>query len=383
MALALVACSNAAEGTGGQTDSASGTDTASGTTQQGGTPTSDDPTGSQSGTTHDGESLSGTTGLEPTGGDDTLEVTASQSDSSSGSTFFPMGDTDTTTGGVDESGPGDSEISESESASGTSGTGSTTAGDTGTTEPDCVPTVEICNDVDDDCNNMIDDVDVGMDGICDCLSIALVGNEGANQSAEFQTWLEGQGTMVDRINSNVMNDIDVPLDPPLLAKYDILILDWLQRSYTAQEATDVRLWIEGGAGLMSMTGHVNNNTVIDRPNTILGPMGLTYNGSQGFFSGPVTQFNPHPITMGLTSISFYGGLYVDIVDDGVGVNQVIMTLPPGPVGVVQDRLLGQVFVFGDEWVEFDSEWQNMPEIQKFWVQTLSYLGPKNSCIVPQ
>ena len=60
-----------------------------------------------------------------------------------------------------------------------------------------------------------------------------------------------------------------------------------------------------------------------------------------------------------------------------------MTLPQGPVGVVQDRGNGRLFMFGDEWVEFDSEWKNIPQIKQFWVQTLSFLGPKASCQVPQ
>jgi hypothetical protein len=67
----------------------------------------------------------------------------------------------------------------------------------------------------------------------------------------------------------------------------------------------------------------------------------------------------------------------------IGTNTTIMTLQQGPVGVVQERVKGRVFVFGDEWVEFESQWQNMPEIKQLWVQTLAYLGPKDSCIVPQ
>ena len=39
--------------------------------------------------------------------------------------------------------------------------------------------------------------------------------------------------------------------------------------------------------------------------------------------------------MGLTSISFFGGLFIDIVEDGIGKNVTIMTLPQGPVGVAQ------------------------------------------------
>src|SRR5689334_20015914 len=41
----------------------------------------------------------------------------------------------------------------------------------------CVPTQTIettCNRIDDDCNGVVDDVDVGKDGICDCLGILIL-----------------------------------------------------------------------------------------------------------------------------------------------------------------------------------------------------------------
>ena len=309
--------------------------------------------------TSESESVSGTTTVDPTATDGTtMAVSVSDSDTSTGGP-------DTTTG-VDESSTGGSSSEGGESSS-----GETTDG--------CVPSPEICDDIDNDCDDQIDDVDVGMDGICDCLNIALVGNQGANPSAEFQAWLEAQGTQVDRISTNP-NEL---LDKATLNKYDIIVLDYLVRGYTPDEAMTTQTWVEAGGGLMAMTGFTNQQFAADRPNTLIKPMGLSYNTSKGFFSGPVTQFVAHPITMGLTSISFFGGLYIDIVQDGVGVNKTIMTLPQGPVGVVQERKNGRLFIFGDEWVEFDSEWKNIPQIKQFWVQTLSYLGPKESCQVPQ
>ena len=314
---------------------------------------------SASNPTSESESVSGTTTVDPTATDGTtMAVSVSDSDTSTGGP-------DTTTG-VDESSTGGSSSEGGESSS-----GETTDG--------CVPSPEICDDIDNDCDDQIDDVDVGMDGICDCLNIALVGNQGANPSAEFQAWLEAQGTQVDRISTNP-NEL---LDKATLNKYDIIVLDYLVRGYTPDEAMTTQTWVEAGGGLMAMTGFTNQQFAADRPNSLIKPMGLSYNTSKGFFSGPVTQFVAHPITMGLTSISFFGGLYIDIVQDGVGVNKTIMTLPQGPVGVVQERKNGRLFIFGDEWVEFDSEWKNIPQIKQFWVQTLSYLGPKESCQVPQ
>jgi len=253
-----------------------------------------------------------------------------------------------------------------------------TSDGTTTTGPDCIPIEETCNDLDDDCDGIVDDVDIGGDGICDCLDIAIFGNEGANPSAEFQTWLEAQGTQVDRISLD-----NTPITAEILSSYDIVILDWLVRTYSAEEAAVIKTWVEAGGGLMSMTGHTNNNTVVDRPNSIIASMGLSYNDSKGFFGGPVTQWNPHPISDGITSVSFYGGLYVDIVEDGVGVNAVVGTLPQGPVAVAQVRNDGKLFIFGDEWIEFDSEWQQIPQIKQFWVNILAYLSPLNYCTVPQ
>ncbi len=342
---------SAAQTTSGASDSEGPTTGASGMSMSGADGTGEPTTGVTSTTSMTSmTSMSGSTSDE-TGTGTTEGVSVSESDSDTGGTTL----VDTT---GDESGTGDAESS---------------------TGPGCIPSPEICNDIDDDCDDQIDNVDVGKDGICDCLNIALIGNEGANPSAEFQGWLEAQGTQVDRINTQ----INEPLDKATLSKYDIIILDWLVRPYTADEQSAVQNWVEAGGGLMSMTGHTNNNTVIDRPNSLIKPMGLAYNGSKGFFSGPIMMFAMHEITQGLGSLSFFGGLYIDIVEDGVGKNQVIMTLPQGPVGVVQERIGGRLFIFGDEWIEFDSEWKNIPAVKQMWVQTLSYLGPKESCQVPQ
>jgi len=368
---ALVGCGGGGSGTDGQ-GSSSGGDSEAGTTMSSQASTSTSGV-SESGTpttghvSHSG-SDTGDTGEPTATGDTTAQATATDSDPSTGDTAPDTSSGDTTP----------------DTSSGDTSGGDTSTGDTGddtggSTEPGCIPETEVCNDIDDDCDGKIDNVDVGKDGICDCLNIALVGNQGANPSAEFQNWLIDQGTKVDRIHTNPAE----VLDKATISKYDIIILDYMVRNYTPDEAATMKTWVEAGGGLMAMTGFTNQQFVADRPNTLIKPMGLSYNTSKGFFSGPVKTFAPHPITEGLTSISFFGGLYVDIVEDGVGKNEVIMTLPQGPVGVVQDRMNGRLFIFGDEWIEFDSEWKNIPEIKKFWVQTLAWLGPKNSCAVPQ
>ncbi|MBK8266216.1 MAG: hypothetical protein IPK80_33425 [Nannocystis sp.] len=360
--LVLTACSG--------DDASSGTDTAS-TTSVDTTTTA----GGTEGTATAGETdatTSGSASDTATGGTTTTAGTTTAGTTSAGTTSEGTTSEVTTSEGTSE---GSTEGTTEGVTEGT--TDDTTEGNT--TEPDCVPSEEICNDADDDCNGIIDDVDVGMDGICDCLSIGIFGTQGANPSAEFQQWLEAQGTEVERIQTAG----NVPLDEATLLKYDIVILDRLVRNYNPQEAALTAKWVESGGGLMSMTGYSGAVSDRDRPNSLIQPMGLAYNMSKGFFSGPITNFAAHPITEGLTSITFAGGLYIDITPDGIGDNKTIMTLPQGPVGVAQERLGGRLFVFGDEWVTFDSEWKNQPEIKKFWVQTLAFLGPQDSCVVPQ
>jgi hypothetical protein len=76
---------------------------------------------------------------------------------------------------------------------------------------------------------------------------------------------------------------------------------------------------------MAMTGYTNAPPDV-QPELDHRPMGLSYNNSKGFISGPVTQWNPHPVTENITS-TFLGGFYIDIIDDGVGMNTVVATLP--------------------------------------------------------
>ncbi|WP_434421279.1 hypothetical protein [Nannocystis pusilla] len=341
------------------------------------TSTATDGTITASGSDSDSGETDGTGSASMTSLPTTGDPTSTSNGSATSSTTDP--DTTSTTSPVTDGSATDPDTATTIEPGTTTEPGSTTMGESTTTGPDCIPTgEETCNDLDDDCNGIVDDVDIGGDGICDCLNIAIFGNEGANPSAEFQAWLEAQGTQVDRISLDI-----TPIDAVTLEKYDIVILDWLVRNYSADEAAIIKTWVEAGGGLMSMTGHTNNQTVVDRPNSIIAPMGLAYNNSQGFFSGPVTQWAQHPITEGITSVSFYGGLYVDITEDGVAVNEVIGTLPQGPVAVGQTRIDGKLFIFGDEWIEFDSEWQQIPQIKQFWVNILAWLSPQNFCTIPQ
>ncbi|MEX1363306.1 MAG: hypothetical protein AB1Z98_09285 [Nannocystaceae bacterium] len=241
---------------------------------------------------------------------------------------------------------------------------------------DCVPTSRVemtCDDLDDDCNGLVDDVDEGLDGICDCLAIALVGIPGANSSSSFEQWLTDQGTSTVRINP-------VLIDAATLAPYDIIILDRQTRGYSALEAAAFEAWVGNGGGLMAMSGYgFSVDTNQEWPNGILGSFGLSYSGT--VLNGPVTDFAVHPITDGLSSVTFLGGYTVD--EAMAGSTQLIGRIGTTTVARARSFGDGKVFVWGDEWIQFDSEWSTMPEIEMFWANTLTWLSPPSVCPTPE
>ncbi len=246
----------------------------------------------------------------------------------------------------------------------------------GGTGETCVPVADeeqTCDGVDDDCNGFIDDIDEGGDGICDCLAIAIVGTPGGLASSQFQQWLIDRGSTADRIDP-------VVIDAAVLDGYDVVILDQLTREYTAAEAAAFDVWVTAGGGLMSMTGHTANPVSAQQwPNGILGPMGLQYAGP--LLDGPVTDFELHPISTGLTSVTFLGGF--EVVADNPAANDVVGRLPGGAVaGMAQERAAGKVFVWGDEWIEYDSEWSALPEITQLWVNIFEWITPVSLCTPP-
>jgi hypothetical protein len=228
-----------------------------------------------------------------------------------------------------------------------------------------------CNLLDDDCDRQVDNVDVGGDGICDCLRIGVMGNPGANPSANFQAWLESRGTTTMRFGLD-----NAPLTLADLTPFDVVILDRLVREYTADEANILRTFVEGGGGVMVMTGHDGGDD-LPRDNSLLSAFGLAY--QPGLLNGPVEQWEPHEISTGITSVTFRGGYHVIATD--ATPNMPIARLADGLVGIAQERGMGRIFAFGDEWIEFDTEWSTMPMIARLWANVLAWLGPRDRCDV--
>jgi hypothetical protein len=209
---------------------------------------------------------------------------------------------------------------------------------------------------------------------CNVLNIGILGNPGANPSSNFQTWLTNAGTTVKRIQTT-----SAALTAQEIAPYNVLVLDWLQHDYTPAEAALVKAFVEAGGGLVSMTGY-NGSTTDFRANAILGELGVSYGGA--LVSGPVTTFVSHPITAGLTSITFAGGYVVSETGAPPYTRTPIASIPAGKVAYAIQAAKGRAFVWGDEWIEFDSEWTQLPEVKKLWVQIFAWVAPNGCPLTP-
>ena len=94
------------------------------------------------------------------------------------------------------------------------------------------------------------------------------------------------------------------------------------------------------------------------------------------------SFATHPVTAGLTAVTFSGGYAVSDLGGSASMRTPIAFLPGTPevdAGVAVQLGKGRAIVWGDEWIEFDSEWSTLPQIAQFWVQLFGWIAPMNKC----
>lgn len=209
-----------------------------------------------------------------------------------------------------------------------------------------------------------------------CRRIGIMGAPGANTSANFQAWLEMQGAIATRFHA--ASDA-AELSREELETFDLVVVDWLQRVYTAEEAATLAGWVNDGGGLMVMTGHDSGATA-ERHVSLLAALGPNFDLAAGPINGPAMLL-PHPSTMTadgadtLPPVTFNGGLRTTVPDDLAGSIVPMAVIGDQVVGVAGPLGMGHVLLFGDEWIEFDSEWSTMPAIPQFWLNMVTWLAP--------
>lgn len=238
---------------------------------------------------------------------------------------------------------------------------------------------EVCNGIDDDGNGIVDDVDVGHDGICDCLKVATLGVPGTwGQGDVFAAWLSAR---------SVAGAADLKyqtLTKELLAPYQVIVAQDLSkgnRSYSSAEVQALNDWIAGGGGFMTLIGYADPSEVTN-VNALLAPQGISYGSEQilakkGGSTIPITQWQPHPVTQGVTRVGIDNGYPVQ------GGGTVVATEQGYDLLRVKEAGHGHVLVWADEWITYDSEWSGHPDyqVQLFWLNAIKWLTPANQCQV--
>jgi hypothetical protein len=187
---------------------------------------------------------------------------------------------------------------------------------------------------------------------CTQLDIGIFGKQGVYASpSDFPQWLMMSGASVQRIQTTP----DEPVTAATFRPFDVVVLDWLTRDYTAQEAATFAAWIATGGRVASMSGYDAVPTDDWHANSLLAPLEVAYGGpllNGHVTDGQVTDFAPHPITAGLTSVVFEGGYAISDLGGHASARTPIASLPAAGgnvnVGYAIQMGTGRAFVWGDE-----------------------------------
>ena len=237
---------------------------------------------------------------------------------------------------------------------------------------------DLCDSIDNDGNGIIDDVDVGGDGVCDCLRIATLGIPGTwGEGDVFDTWLD------TRSNNGAVDLADTVLTAEVLSPFQVIVAQDLSgaHAFSAEEAQALDAWVKAGGGFMTLIGFADPD-LLDNINTLLSSFGLSYGPEQilprqGGQTVPVTEWLTHPVTAGITAIGMDNGYPVQ---GGTAIAQ-----EQGyQVLTSFETELGHVLVWGDEWITYNSEWTEHPDyqVERFWLNAIKWLTAASDCQVP-
>jgi hypothetical protein len=270
-------------------------------------------------------------------------------------------------------------IGGSSAASGAGGGGATGNG-----------TPEVCDGVDNDGNGIADDVDAGGDGVCDCLSIGTIGHIGP--------WSDGGNIFASWLNARTPQGAvalgDKVLTPELLAPLQVIVVLHVgtmrvanddvvapaNHAFSAEEAAAFGAWVKAGGGVMTTIGYSSNEAEeVVNVNRLLGSVDAGYSVTNLDLSGYVTRWEPHAVTNGVRRIFTDNGVEPSgsgtAVAYGAQERVALSVHQPGE---------GHVVVWGDEWITYDSEWEDVEDqqVELFWLNILKWLSPPKTCQVP-
>jgi hypothetical protein len=249
---------------------------------------------------------------------------------------------------------------------------------TGTQRAPNLGTESVCDGVDDNANGIIDDVDVGKDGLCDCIHIGFFGeitSDAGTATASFDTWLiERSGQIpIQRLSATDT------LTAEWLATLQVLIVGGLKdraaragtgAAFSAEEIAVFDDWIQTqGGGAITLSGYTANATDAGPASELLQHTGLAYDTTNVPAAGVISEGSPpvwltsivapdHPSVEGVKEIGVYYGY--PVIGDGTA----ILTGGGYTLAMAKQWGTGRVFAFADEWITQDATWTGLTNGQQ-------------------
>jgi hypothetical protein len=203
------------------------------------------------------------------------------------------------------------------------------------------------------------------------LAIAFLGTSGAFDEDRLLAFLTAYPAQVTRLS-------DAPaLTQSTLTGVDILVLDQLSRTFDSGEAATLATWVEEGGAVLSLTGFNNTSTDAAMPDSLLADLPLGYAPSFVGLTPAIsyaTTFAPSAVTAGLSAVPFWGGHAVVAQSACEGSMQDVASLEGTTVGAICVQGAGRIYLWGDEWVEYSSQWTASTDTQAFWQDAIDWLA---------
>lgn len=239
-------------------------------------------------------------------------------------------------------------------------------------------TETLCDGIDNDGNGVIDDVDVGKDGLCDCIHIGFFGeiaSDAGRATGSFEAWLVARSGQIPIQHLDATDK----LTSAWLAPLQVLIVGGLRDrasqagnnpAFSADEIAAFDDWIQNrGGGVITLSGYTSNITDAHPVAELLQNTGLGYDLESVTGAGVIDQGAPpvwlqgitapdHPIVDGVKEIGVYYGYPVE--GDGTG----ILSGEGHVLGMAKQWGTGRVFAFADEWITQDATWRGLANGQQ-------------------
>jgi len=209
------------------------------------------------------------------------------------------------------------------------------------------------------------------------LRVAFFGGPGVYDESALLSFLLAYPAVITRTTNTS------PVTEEGLAAFDVVILDQLTRDFEGSEAAALASWVHAGGAVMSLTGYLNADSDWSRPNSLLARMPARY--VPGLIAAPpslafLTTFSPHPLTADLHSVPFWGAYHVALSGECDGDTRVVASLEGAPVAIACEHGAGRLYVWGDEWVEYSSQWTRRSDAPRFWQNAICWLSRRGGAL---